>query len=91
LVDKLPGGLEIVYSKKEDQTVSDTDKWYQHVNRRDTGVEVFAAQLTGGDYYFTYKCRANFTGEFITPPARAEEMYSPDISGQTSSLRVHIM
>ena len=76
LVDKLPGGLEIEFSKKSDKTEQKTEyHWYEHVNNRDTGVEVFAVKLTSGSYTFSYNCRATFTGEFIVPPTRAEEMY----------------
>ncbi len=39
-------------------------------------------------YVFEYYARATTVGKFNVPPARVEEMYTPDIAGQTSSEKI---
>ncbi len=38
-----------------------------------------------GVYKYEYVCRATTAGRFIVPPARAEEMYSPEVFGRSST------
>jgi alpha-2-macroglobulin len=64
--------------------------WYEHQNMRDDRVEAFASLLWDGVYEYTYVTRATTPGTFIVPPARAEEMYSPEVFGRSSSDRVII-
>jgi uncharacterized protein YfaS (alpha-2-macroglobulin family) len=76
-------------------TVTDTDdaessweSWWQrggfdHVERHDDRVELFATRLSEGRHTFSYVVRATTAGVFRTAPARAEEMYSPEIFGRT--------
>ncbi|MFB6373997.1 MAG: alpha-2-macroglobulin, partial [Bradymonadaceae bacterium] len=62
--------------------------WYEHENMRDERVEAFASMVDGGVYTYTYYARATTAGEFIVPPARAEEMYHPETFGRTATERV---
>ena len=62
--------------------------WYEHQNLRDDRVEAFTSLLWEGVYTYSYVARATTPGEFIVPPARAEEMYSPETYGRTGTDRV---
>jgi uncharacterized protein YfaS (alpha-2-macroglobulin family) len=99
LVDPLPAGLEIVnlalaVSGSAPQDPSGPDfrygwwwwgTWYQHQNLRDERAEAFTALLWDGVYEYTYIARATTPGTFVVPPAKAEEMYSPEVFGRSSS------
>jgi uncharacterized protein YfaS (alpha-2-macroglobulin family) len=100
LVDRLPAGLEII---NPDLAVSESvppaadpatysgwwwGTWYDHQNLRDAGAEAFATYLYDGVYNYTYVARATTPGTYVVPPARAEEMYSPEVFGRTGSERV---
>jgi len=62
--------------------------WYDHQNLRDAGAEAFTPLLWDGVYNYSYVARATTPGEFVTPPAKAEEMYSPEVFGRSASDRV---
>ena len=59
--------------------------WYEHQNLRDERVEAFASLLWEGVHTYTYVARATNFGTFIVPPAKAEEMYSPEVFGRSAS------
>lgn len=97
LIDPLPAGLEIINpnlavseSLPDDPGQSRNNfywwyQWYQHQNLRDSRVEVFTSLLWDGVYEYTYFARATMPGTFIVPPAKAEEMYSPEVFGRGQS------
>ncbi|MEO5888254.1 MAG: hypothetical protein ABIQ77_11375, partial [Anaerolineales bacterium] len=99
LVDPLPAGLEIVnpdlaisQSVPQDPTSPDYrygwwwwGTWYEHQNMRDDRAEAFTSLLWDGVYEYTYIARATTPGTFIVPPAKAEEMYSPEVFGRSGS------
>jgi hypothetical protein len=98
LVDPLPAGLEIVNpSLAVSQDVPDDPEspdsryrwwwwtWYQHQNMRDERAEAFTTLLWDGVYEYTYVARATTPGTFVVPPAKAEEMYSPEVFGRSGS------
>jgi hypothetical protein len=62
--------------------------WYRHQNLRDERAEAFTPLLWAGVYEYTYIARATTPGEFIVPPAKAEEMYAPETFGRSASDRV---
>ena len=64
--------------------------WFDHENLRDDRVEAFSSYLYGGTYDYTYVARATTLGEFVVPPARAEEIYAPEVFGRSTSDRVVI-
>jgi uncharacterized protein YfaS (alpha-2-macroglobulin family) len=64
--------------------------WFDHENLRDDRVEAFSAYLYGGTYDYTYIARATTIGSFVVPPAKAEEIYAPEVFGRTASDRVVI-
>jgi uncharacterized protein YfaS (alpha-2-macroglobulin family) len=62
--------------------------WYEHENLRDERAEAFASELAAGVYTYSYTVRATTPGQFIVPPAKAEEMYMPETFGRTATDRV---
>jgi uncharacterized protein YfaS (alpha-2-macroglobulin family) len=102
LVDRLPAGLEIInpdlaVSESVPSDPSDTTSggywwwwgpWYDHQNLRDAGAEAFTSYLWDGVYTYSYVARATTPGEFVVPPAKAEEMYSPEVFGRSTSDKV---
>ena len=99
LADPLPAGLEIVNpslavsgSIPQDPTSPDYGygwwwwwPWYEHQNMRDQRAEAFASLLWEGVYDYNYIARATTPGTFIVPPAKAEEMYTPEVFGRSAS------
>lgn len=99
LVSPLPAGLEILNptlattgTVPQDPSSSQFrygwwwwGPWYNHQNLRDERAEAFTPLLWDGVYEYTFVARATNTGQFIVPPAKAEEMYSPEVFGRSSS------
>jgi uncharacterized protein YfaS (alpha-2-macroglobulin family) len=104
LVDPLPAGLESINPALAVSDSPDTGEtpsnpvargrywwwgpWYEHQNLRSERTEAFASLLPGGVYRYSYFARATTPGEFVVPPARAEEMYQPETFGRSASARV---
>ncbi len=65
--------------------------WFEHQNMRDERTEAFTTLLWGGVHEYTYYARATTPGEFVVPPAKAEEMYSPETFGRSASDRVFVV
>jgi len=64
--------------------------WFQrggfdHVERHDDRVQLFATRLAEGHHEFSYVVRATTAGAFRTAPAHVEEMYEPEVFGRTAS------
>ena len=96
LVDPLPAGLEIVNPALAVSQRPSTEpgpryhwwwywNWYEHQNLRDERAEAFTPLLWDGVYTYSYIARATTPGTFVVPPAKAEEMYSPEVFGRSSS------
>jgi uncharacterized protein YfaS (alpha-2-macroglobulin family) len=64
--------------------------WFEHQNFRDERAEAFSSLLWEGVYRYTYVTRATTPGEFVVPPAKAEEMYHPETFGRTGTDFVRI-
>jgi len=98
LVDYLPAGFEALNIKLKGTVAEDDEKkettgnthWYIHQNIRDERVEVFARGIGVGVFEYEFTARATTIGQFIAPPCKAEEMYTPDIVGHSSSAVVTI-
>ena len=63
---------------------------FDHVERHDDRVQLFATRLSEGVHEFTYQVRATTAGTFITAPAHAEEMYEPEVFGRTATAVVEV-
>jgi uncharacterized protein YfaS (alpha-2-macroglobulin family) len=101
LVDPLPAGLEIInpaLAVSEEVPADPSERqgrwwwwwwpWYDHQNLRDERAEAFTTLLWDGVYTYSYVARATTPGEFVVPPAKAEEMYTPEVFGRSGSDRV---
>jgi hypothetical protein len=82
---------------QDDQGVVDDDwtAWWRrggfdHVERHDDRVQLFATRLSEGVHEFSYIVRATTAGTFRTAPARAEEMYEPEVFGRTATAIVEV-
>jgi len=104
LVDPIPAGFEIVNPAlatsepipQEDPSDSASSRywwyrWFDHQNARDDRAEAFATWMRAGSYEYTYVARATTPGTFVTPPARAEQMYEPEVFGRSSSTTVQVV
>ncbi len=63
---------------------------FDHVERHDDRVQLFATRLAEGVHEFSYIARATTAGTFRTAPAHAEEMYSPEIFGRTATATIEV-
>jgi len=64
--------------------------WYEHQNLRDERAEAFTSLLWEGVYKYSYVARATTPGDFVVPPAKAEEMYHPETFGRGKTDRVRV-
>jgi uncharacterized protein YfaS (alpha-2-macroglobulin family) len=74
---------------------SDWRNWWRHsgfdrVERHDDRVQLFATRLDEGLHEFSYIVRATTAGTFRTAPARAEEMYAPEVFGRTATTIIDV-
>jgi uncharacterized protein YfaS (alpha-2-macroglobulin family) len=102
LVDRLPAGLEIINPDlavsesvpRPDATT--TTAAMAGGGGRGTTIRTCATPapkpshtyLWDGVYNYSYVARATTPGEFVVPPAKAEEMYSPEVFGRSASDKV---
>ncbi|MEP6901696.1 MAG: alpha-2-macroglobulin family protein, partial [Actinomycetota bacterium] len=94
LVDNLPAGIEIVnpglavsgnsYLNYSDE-LRKRSFWFQYQNLRDNRAEAFTTLLSAGVWNYSYLARATTPGNFVVPPAKAEEMYSPETFGRSKT------
>ncbi len=63
---------------------------FDRVERHDDRVQLFATRLGEGQHTFSYVVRATTAGTFRTAPARAEEMYEPEVFGRTNSTVIEV-
>ncbi len=88
------GGLK----QQQPQPASGDDRYFQpywtywaHSEVRDDRVSVFATYLGRGTYEYTYMMRASVAGEFRTLPARAWQMYFPDVQGRSEGAKFQVL
>jgi uncharacterized protein YfaS (alpha-2-macroglobulin family) len=85
-------------SNAQDQQPEVSEEWFawwqrggfDHVERHDDRVELFATRLSEGRHEFSYIVRATTSGTFRTAPAHAEEMYEPEVFGRTATTMVEV-
>src|SRR5262249_11336426 len=82
-------------SQDRQDTSSDWFSWWErggfdHVERHDDRVDLFATRLATGRHTFTYVVRATTAGTFRTAPAHAEEMYEPEVFGRTATTVIEV-
>lgn len=63
---------------------------FDHVEKFDDRVQLFATRLGDGRHEFSYLVRATTAGSFLAAPAWVEEMYEPEVNGRTGAVRVEV-
>ncbi|MBQ7501502.1 Ig-like domain-containing protein [bacterium] len=99
----IPAGGEILNGAlKMTESLPETEKhqyrdwwcwrptWFDHQNLRDERAEAFRLILPAGKYDYSFIFRATVPGTFVVPPAKAEEMYSPETFGRSEGVKVVI-
>lgn len=86
---------DLANSVNEWSTGGSWSEWWErggfdHVERHDDRVLLFATRLSEGRHTFKYVCRATTVGTFRAAPARAEEMYEPEVLGRTAETAVEV-
>lgn len=66
---------------------------FYHRELRDSAARFYAEYLPAGNYHLTYVSQAIAAGTFVILPAHAEEMYDPDVFGDSApdTLRVEAL
>jgi hypothetical protein len=103
LDDPLPAGFEPVNvnlatsssaAMENTGNISGSGWWdygtFNNSEMRDDRVLVFADRLSQGTHTFTYLARATTLGRFELPSTKAEEMYAPEIFGNTINQTVAV-
>jgi len=88
VVDYLPAGLEaqndaVKKNKTPGRNVTPRFQVWDHQNYRRARVEAFTTRLWGGTNTMEYIANATTPGLFVWPPASAEEMYNPEVFGNS--------
>ena len=97
LVDHIPAGCTTINPTLGTSVTIERDpkmgyRWYQHVNYRTNCTELFPwSKLGPGSYYFSYNMRCTSSGTYNVSPTYAEEMYSPENFGRSSSTVIKIV
>jgi alpha-2-macroglobulin len=80
---------ELVQQQMANDTGSWADWWrrggWDHIERRDDRVNVFATRLAEGTWTYKYLVRATTAGTFTAAPTHVEEMYEPEVFGRTAT------
>jgi alpha-2-macroglobulin len=63
---------------------------FNHVERRDDRVVLFADRLPPGVHASSFIARATTPGDFVLKPAHAEEMYAPEVFGRSDGGKLKI-
>jgi alpha-2-macroglobulin len=63
---------------------------FDHVERHDDKVRLFATRLGAGVHRYTYTVRATTSGTFRVAPTRIEQMYRPEVWGRSESAVVEV-
>ena len=92
--DPVPAGWEVVNTSFETTASNlgksdDDDDWtehpFHHVEKYDDHVLLFADEFTPGTRSYTYLVQVTRSGSYQMPATRVEEMYEPEVFGQTAS------
>jgi uncharacterized protein YfaS (alpha-2-macroglobulin family) len=90
--DPIPAGIEVINSRFETSSVQDLSAagstgWnpFYHSEILDDRVLLFADAIQPGIYRYRYLGRATTPGEFVVAPAKAHEMYHPEVFGRTGA------
>lgn len=101
--DPLPAGFEVInlnFATESQETAREfyesnhnAYSWwgsFNHSENYDDRVLIFADYLSGGEHTYSYLIQATTPGEFLLPPAKIEEMYTPEVFGRTGQKWISI-
>jgi uncharacterized protein YfaS (alpha-2-macroglobulin family) len=99
--DPVPAGFEVVNTSfgttasnlNNEESERDNDWYdytYNHVDKYDDRVLLFADSFSPGTHSYTYLIQVTRTGLYQMPATRAEGMYEPEVFGQTASTVVEV-
>lgn len=81
-------------SSRQSSDASWEDRWrrggFDHVEKYDDRVVLFATRLSEGRHEFSYVVRATTSGTFAAPGTWAEEMYAPEVFGRAPAATIVI-
>jgi uncharacterized protein YfaS (alpha-2-macroglobulin family) len=63
---------------------------FDHVEKFDDQVRLFATRLSEGHHEFSYIVRATTAGTYSAAPAHVEEMYEPEVFGRTATAAIDV-
>jgi len=103
--DPVPGGFEVLRESfatenkallnilREIRDDERTSWWgtFDHWERYEDRVVLFADQLNPGEHNFTYIVRATHYGTFNMPPAKGELMYEPEVFGYSAGKTINVV
>ena len=78
------------------QRADDSDPWgflrggFNHVEKYDDRVQLFATRLAEGRHEFSYLVRATTTGTFRVAGTTAEQMYAPEVKGRSAPVTIEV-
>jgi uncharacterized protein YfaS (alpha-2-macroglobulin family) len=79
-------------SSRQSADASWEDRWrrggFDHIEKYDDRVVVFATRLSEGRHQFSYIVRATTQGTFTSSGAFAEEMYAPEVNGTSAAAQI---
>ncbi|MEA2570840.1 MAG: alpha-2-macroglobulin [Acidobacteriota bacterium] len=88
---------ELVDAQRKEESRAAGSDWmwwrrggFDHVERHDDRVNLFATRLSEGPHEYSYLVRATTAGTFTAAPMHAEEMYTPEVFGRTASDEVEV-
>jgi len=64
---------------------------FNHVERRDDRVVLFADRLPPGVHVSSFIARATTPGDFVLKPSHAGEMYAPEVFGRSDGGRFKVV
>ena len=84
-----PAGLEPVNALAGSSAPGGRGTWHYNELRK-SGLLLYAPGLRPGVYSHSFRLRAVARGKFLVKPARAEEMYSPEVFGRSAAAFMEI-
>lgn len=63
---------------------------FYHKELRHSSARFYSEYLPAGNYHLSYVSQAIASGEFVILPAHAEEMYDPDVFGDSAADTLHV-
>lgn len=89
-LDAREAGAPLPWQDAATQDSIDSGWNFYHRELRNDSARFYADYLAPGDYHLSYTAQAVATGTFTALPAKAHEMYSPDVFGRGIQYRLTV-